>query len=176
MAVVLVERTFESPQSFAELQSKEEAAAWCMTAQHVRFLRSFFSADRRRMVCMYEAPDAESVRVTQRTAGLPVAHAWSATTIVDATVEPPKGYQLAVAQRALPEGVTVEHVQHLATDPSGCGRRLRLVHFGAFLALDHRRMCCMYYTPDLESVRSANRENATPIESLWRAEMIVAPG
>ena len=77
-----------------------------------------------------------------------------------------------MAQRALPEGITLEMVQHLATDPSGCNRRLRLTHFGAFLALDCRRMCCVYYGPDLEWVRVANREADMPVEALWNAELI----
>jgi hypothetical protein len=128
------------------------------------------------MICMYEAPDVESVRTTQRTAGLPVAHAWAATPVVDAVATAPSGFVLAVAQRALPTGVTLDHVRYLATDPTGCGQRLRIVHFGAFLALDCSRMVCMYYTPDLESVRVANRESGTPIEALWSGELIGARG
>jgi hypothetical protein len=81
---------------------------------------------------------------------------------------------LAVAQRALPDGMTLEEAQYRATDPRGCRARLRLHLFGAFLALDGRRMCCAYYTPDLESVRVANRESNLPIESLWAAELIHA--
>lgn len=176
MTLVAVERAFETTQQLGELQAKLRAAAWCFEAQRVRFRQTFFARDGRRMICIYEASDVESVRTTQRTAGLPVEHAWAATPIVDTAVEPPSGYVLAVVQRALPEGITIEQVQHLATDPTGCGKRLRLVHFGAFLALDLRRMVCAYYTPDLESVRVANRETGTPIEALWSGELFRAPG
>lgn len=37
----------------------------------MKFLRSYFAKDRRRMLCLYAAPDAESVRTANRTAGLP---------------------------------------------------------------------------------------------------------
>jgi hypothetical protein len=176
MAHVVVERVFDNAGSFAELRAREDAVAWCLSTQRVRFLRAFLSLDKQHMVCVYDAPDAEAVRGTQRAAGLPVSHLWSATPVVDERVEaPPQGYSLVVAQRALPEGVTLEYVQYQASDPTGCGKRLRLLHFNTLLSLDCSRMCCMYYSPDLESVRVANREVGAPIERLWSAELIETP-
>jgi hypothetical protein len=175
MALVVVERVFERAGDFDELRAREDAVSWCLATQRVRLLRAFLSLDKQHMVCVYEAPDAESVRTTQRAVGLPVSHAWTATTVVDQRVAAPAGFTLAVAQRALPEGVTLEHVQYQATDPLGCGKRMRLVHFSTFLSLDCSRMCCAYYSPDLESVRVANREAGVPIERLWSGELIQAP-
>ncbi len=71
-ANVVVTRSFDAPASMDELQAREEAAAWCLQEHRVTFKRSFFSADRRRMCCFYQAPDAESVRVAQRRAQMPV--------------------------------------------------------------------------------------------------------
>jgi hypothetical protein len=45
----------------------------------VRFLQSLFSLDRRRMLCLYAAPDAEAVRHAQRGAGLPFERIWTTT-------------------------------------------------------------------------------------------------
>jgi len=77
LADVVVERSFDAPASMAELQAREEAAAWCLEEHRVTFLRSFFSADRRRMLCLYQAPDAESVRLAQQRAGMPVERVWA---------------------------------------------------------------------------------------------------
>jgi hypothetical protein len=79
MVHVIVERRFDEPQIFDELQAKEESFAWCLEQHGVRFIRSYFSKDRKRMICEYEAPDAESVRRAQRTASLPFEHIWTAT-------------------------------------------------------------------------------------------------
>ena len=79
MALVAVERTFPEPVVFNEVQAIEDAASWCLDIHNVRFVRTFFSADRRRMICLYEAPDAESVRLAQRQAGLPFDSVWAAT-------------------------------------------------------------------------------------------------
>lgn len=75
---VMVERAFPGPVAFAEVQAQEDRHAWCLEAHGVRFLRSYFAADRRRMLCVYAGPDAEAVRQVQVTAGLPVERVWAA--------------------------------------------------------------------------------------------------
>jgi len=77
MAWVIVERSFEEPVAFQTVQEREEAVAWCMEVHKVRFVRSFFSTDGRRMVCLYEAPDAEAVRTANRQSGNPFDRIWT---------------------------------------------------------------------------------------------------
>ncbi len=76
-ANVIVERRFDQPVEVADLQALEDAAAWCLELHQVTFLRTFFSADGKRMLCVYRAPDAESVRLAQQKAKMPVQRAWA---------------------------------------------------------------------------------------------------
>ncbi len=76
-ANVVVERSFPEPVSLEAIQAIEDGHAWCLEAHHVRFSRTAFSADRRRMICLYQAPDAESVRLAQREAGMPLERVWA---------------------------------------------------------------------------------------------------
>ncbi|MBK8909054.1 MAG: DUF4242 domain-containing protein [Rhodospirillales bacterium] len=78
MAVILVERSFEEPVCFEELQAREDQASGCLEAYGVTFIRTFLSTDARRMVCLYDAPDAEAVRSAEREAGMPFDRVWSA--------------------------------------------------------------------------------------------------
>lgn len=80
-ANVLVERSFEDPVSLQDIQDIEEAGTDCLESRDVRFIRSYFSRDRKRMICLYEAPDAESVRQAQREAGVPFDDAWAIRTV-----------------------------------------------------------------------------------------------
>jgi hypothetical protein len=48
----------------------------------VSHTHSFFSLDGKRMLCFYEAPDAEAVRVAQREAALPVEAVWAGSLIL----------------------------------------------------------------------------------------------
>jgi len=78
MELVVVERLLDRPYSFAELEGMEQSSASCFHLQQVRALRSYFSKDRKRLICLYEAPDAEAVRIANRKAGLPFESVWSA--------------------------------------------------------------------------------------------------
>jgi len=76
-ANVLVERSFDEAVTLAQIQALEDAGINCLETRNVHFVRSFFSADHRRMICFYRAPDAESVREAQREAGVPFTEAWA---------------------------------------------------------------------------------------------------
>jgi hypothetical protein len=78
LELVIVERSFPRPVRFEALQAREDAGAWCLDLHRVHFLRTYFSADRRRMVCLYEAPDAESVRRAQKQIEMPLDDVWKA--------------------------------------------------------------------------------------------------
>ncbi|PWG64365.1 DUF4242 domain-containing protein [Sediminicurvatus halobius] len=76
-ANVVVERRFPAPVSYAEVQAVEDAGAWCLETHRVRFVRTYFAPHRRQMFCLYHAPDAESVRLAQGQAGLPLERVWA---------------------------------------------------------------------------------------------------
>lgn len=76
-ANVLVRRRFEQPVSVDEIQALEDAGSWCLEARRVKFIRTYFSTDCKRMICLYHAPDAESVRQAQRQANMPVEDVWA---------------------------------------------------------------------------------------------------
>jgi Nickel responsive protein SCO4226-like len=66
MAHIIVERTFEAPLTEDQLHDVEARMAPCLDLYGVRWIRSFWSVDRQRMICEYEAPDVASVRNVQR--------------------------------------------------------------------------------------------------------------
>lgn len=74
---VAVERSWDEPVEMAEIQAIEDNGAWCLDAHTVKFVRTYFSSERKRMICLYKAPDAESVRQVQRQIGMPMDNVWS---------------------------------------------------------------------------------------------------
>ena len=76
-ANVLVQRHFDAPVALGDIQAIEDEGAWCLEARNVQFVRTYFSSDRTRMVCLYRAPDAESVRAAQRQAKMPLDDVWA---------------------------------------------------------------------------------------------------
>ncbi len=78
MAIIVVERTFPEPVDLARLPAVKENQG-CLDLHQVRYLRGYLSSDRLRMVCLFEAPDAESVRIVNRQVGMPYERIWTAT-------------------------------------------------------------------------------------------------
>lgn len=78
---VVVERSFPKAVSFADVQAVEDKGAACLDMYRVRFKCSYFSHDQTRMICIYEAPDSESVRAANTQVGMPFEAVWSASLI-----------------------------------------------------------------------------------------------
>ena len=76
-ANVVVERQFERDMPLQDIQDIEDANIHCLEARNVTFLRTYYSADQQRMLCLYRAPDAESVRQAQREARVPFTDSWA---------------------------------------------------------------------------------------------------
>lgn len=89
MAQIIVERSFASPVSNQDLEAVGERMAGCLSLYNVTWIRSFLSPDRRRMVCHYEAADAESVRTVQEEADARYDRVWVAEVL---TPPPPLGH------------------------------------------------------------------------------------
>jgi hypothetical protein len=86
MVLVVVEREFDEPVDVKALFEKETKGGWCLEAHGVTFIESVLSKDRRKMVCLYEAPDAEAVRSAELRINMPVSRVWSA----DRMTSPPE--------------------------------------------------------------------------------------
>jgi hypothetical protein len=78
MPHIIVERSFDTPLTEEDLKATEARMVPCLDLYRVRWIRSYWSADRRRMICEYEAPDAASVKSVQREAEARFDRVWSA--------------------------------------------------------------------------------------------------
>jgi hypothetical protein len=173
MSTVLVERSFSGPVAFEDIQALEDRGAWCLEAHGVRFLRTFFSRDRRRMICLYEAPDAESVRLAEEKAGVPFERAWSAHTIRHAGPEP--GGDTIVVERILPRPMDEAAIRDAVAGGAWCLEQYGCRIAWTYLSSDDRRCLCVFAAPDAESVRQAQRRMGMPFETAWPATIHEPP-
>jgi hypothetical protein len=108
--VVLVERSFETPVQFEDIRDKERLGAWCLDLHGVEFLHTYLSEDHLRMVCAYQARDAEAVRIAQRTIGLPVDRVWATSDEWTSNSEAARE-RLVLLDTTLRDGLTGRHIQ-----------------------------------------------------------------
>jgi len=171
MALIVVERSFEAPAVFEDLEAQEAAVAWCFEQHRVKPLRSFISFDRRSAVCVYEAPDAEAVRATQDEVGLAYDQLWPAQLMEPPGRARPAGYTTVMALRELPVAHDLGAAMGLFEMSLDCMKRNRALLWHSYLALDGMRMVCRYHAPDAEGVRRANLESELPTSAIWPAKV-----
>ena len=78
MEYVILEREFTEPLS-SEAVRKMAAETRCLDLYRVRPVRSYLMPGGKRMVCIFEAPDAEALRAVGRSNGFSGAVIWSST-------------------------------------------------------------------------------------------------
>ncbi len=83
MPHMIVETVFDPPVSDADLDATATKLEPCLEGRDVRWVRSYMSLDRRRRVCIFQAPDAEAVRASFRSAGVKFERVWPAEEITD---------------------------------------------------------------------------------------------
>jgi len=81
MTRIIVERHFETPPSDADMAAVADRERPCLAIYNVQWKRSLLSSDRLRMICEYEAADAETVRKVQRQAEAQFDRVWGAEVI-----------------------------------------------------------------------------------------------
>ena len=169
--IVIVEREIAGPVDPDNMHRMEAAVRWCFEQYRVVYRYSFIGLDNRRCASVYEAPDVESLRITQRSAGLPVARAWRAAL----SGEPidPAGQHLVVALHAAP--VTLEaaavaaRLADAAPDLAGRG----IASMVQAVACDGSRWLGVFVAPDVDAVGSACHALDLP-SSVWPAALRLA--
>jgi hypothetical protein len=82
MAHVIVEQVFSEPLTDERYGQFAKQLDPCLEIRNGAWRRSSLSKDRLRVICEFEAPDAESVRQALRLANVPYERVWTADVFV----------------------------------------------------------------------------------------------
>jgi hypothetical protein len=182
MAFVVAERTMPAPQTPAQVGDSIRGGKWCNDLYGITHCGSLLAPDRRRMVCFYRAPDAESVRCTSQRLTVPYDHICSATLhgpvesdpkpavpAEQASADLPPDRSTVLVQRGFEAPVTFDDLQAREAAHGWCLSQHQVRFLQSFLSLDRRRMLCLYAAPDAEAVRRVQHQAGLPVEQLWSA-------
>jgi len=168
MTDVFVQRGVDPPLSDDSFDAMARDSAGCLELYQVQWRQSLLSADGRRMICWFSAPDAESTRLALRKAGSHAGIPWSGTVHDSpASDAPPAETANVVVERSFEAPVTIGEIQALEDAGAACleSRGVRFVR--TFFSRDRKRMVCLYRAPDAEAVRQAQRQAGMPVDSVW---------
>ena len=172
MELVLVERRFEQPVDFKDIEGQESAASWCLDTYHVRHMKSFFSKDQRRMLCLYEAPDAEAVRSAEEQAKMPFELAWTCQILQGENRQiHAAAKEYVIVERSFPSPISEEYISNAFSSARSCFDIHRTSYLESFLSKDGLAMVCVFRAPDAEAVRTANDQIRAAYTAVWTASL-----
>lgn len=172
MKLVIGERTFAEAIDLTD-PAQAQRYAVCHARDGIRLRRSYLSPDRRRMLCVYDAPDAEAVRLAGRAADFSYDTVWTARVIEHGQATYPRGAACVIVERAFEAAWEPADSERFA-DFGSCAERYRVRPDRSYVRADGRRWICLFEGPDAESVRRTNQATLLPFERAWTA-LVVEP-
>jgi hypothetical protein len=177
MEHVVVERWFEKPIEF-DIRSTAAAALPCMSTHGVRYLRAYLAPNRQRLICVFEGPDAESVRIVNRQVGMPFEIVWTASVHLPAPADRSGSDRSGIAgaevvvERVFPQPVHFDEIQGIEDRGAWCLEQNGVRFLQTYFSADRQRMICLYRAPDAEAVRRTNDQVGLPFERVWSATVV----
>lgn len=173
MTLVVKESSFDPPLTEAEMQEADERALPCLQERGVEWCFSWLASDRRRMICIFEAPDAESVRESLRKAGVQFERVWAAQLRKPEVQEPIEHYSttLAVVEGTYPP-FTEDDWNTTNNLILPCYQERGVQWIRSLVSLDRRRTICEVQTPEPEAIHESYRRAGIACDRVWTAEIL----
>lgn len=169
MENVIVERVLDQPMMADRLRAVHEQMLWCLEQNRVSCVRTYLSADGRRMACLFQAPDAEAVRRVNQQAAMPVHRIWTAAVYGPAASGDDGVGAAVLVERAFAQPESFEALAAREEAGSWCLDLHRVRYLRSYVSADRKRMLCLYAAPDAESVRRVQKQIGLPFEEVWTA-------
>lgn len=169
MSLVIVETVVEQPITDAELEGMDEVALPCLQAHGVTWLHSLLSSDRRQMICIFDAPDAASVRNSYAKLGIQKRAIWAGELIQPEGAQPQpdlsERYVIEAHYPALSETDWSDAQQKF----SQCCAESQVNWLRFYLSLDRSRVVYELDAPVAEAIDKLG----IPCDRIWSAQLLV---
>lgn len=172
MSLIVVETTAEQPLTDELLQDDHERVVPCLEARNVTWRYSLLSTDRRRMICTFDAPDAESVRESYRRAGLQPRPTWASGLIQQETAQPQRnstGRRVIEGTYAPLSETDWHEISHKLLDY--CAEH-DIEWLQSYLSLDRTKVIYELNAPDLKPIAEAQHKLYIPANHVWSAQVL----
>jgi Protein of unknown function (DUF4242) len=175
MVLAIVETLSDSPLTPEEPTDVDYRVFDCLTERNATWRYSLLSVDRHRMICTFDAPDAESVRQSYRKAGGFFNRIWAGEIIQPEGDRPQRNEAiLKVFEGTYPGGFTQEQWDEGNRLILPCYATQGVEWIQSHVSLDRTRLVCELNSPDAETIREAHRRFNIPFDRVWSA-MIIQP-
>jgi hypothetical protein len=171
MSLIIAETIAEQPITKELLKDADERIFPCFTARNVTWRYSLLSLDSHRMICTFDAPDAESVRDAYRRAGLPPRPVWTGD-LIQLTAQP---------QRSSTLRHVIEGTYPPLSEADWNEISHKLLHYCAeceiewlqsYLSLDRTRVIYELNAADIQPIQANLNQFGISCDRIWSAEIL----
>jgi Protein of unknown function (DUF4242) len=172
MVLAIVETLSDSPLTPEEPTDVEYRIFNCLTERNVTWRSSLLSVDRHRMICTFDAPDAESVRESYRKAGGFFNRIWAGEIIQPEGDRPQRNEAILKVCEGTYPPISQEELDEVSHKSISCYVDRDIEWIQSYLSFDRTRLICELNAPDLESVREIQRKLNIPFDRVWSATIV----
>jgi hypothetical protein len=171
MSLIIVETTADQPMTPEMIKDADERVLPCLDARNATWRYSLLASDRQRMICTFDAPDAESVRDSYRRAGLPSRPIWSGDLIKPDTIFQPDSTMRYVMEGSYPA----------LSEANWNEIRHKLLHYCAkhkiewlqsYISRDRTRIIYELNASDIGSIQVVADNLGISGDRIWSAEVL----
>ena len=175
MTFVVVETQSETP-LYPEVPNEATfRTEECLAKHNCTWRYTLLSSSRHRMICIFEAPDTESVRKSFRRGGTAFSHMWSGELIMpEESLSGHNAPVLKVFEHTYPQGFTWEQWDDVNRRVLPCHAERGVEWVQSYISRDRTRIICELTAPDAEIIRETYRRLDIPYDRGWSA-MVLKP-
>lgn len=174
MSLVIVETLADAPLTPENPTDTDYQILDCLGARMGTWQYSLLSSDRLRMLCVFEAPDAESVRESYAKAGGAFDRIWSAQRVMPAAPPQANGATLQVIESVYPAALTPDQWQTTHDSLQAYFVEQGVEWVKSYLSLNYSRGFSELHVSDAEAVEAGYRQVGVPFHRVWSAKVIQA--
>jgi hypothetical protein len=172
MTIAIVETLSDFPLNPEEPNDTSLRVLNCLAERNATWRYSLLSSDRHRMICTFDAPDAESVRESYRKAGAVFSRIWSGELLKPEGIQPqrhPSG--LMVIEGTYPP-ISDEELNEVSSKTLSSYAQRGIEWIQSYISLDRTRLICELNAPNAESVREAQYTVGVSFDRVWSATLL----
>jgi len=172
MALIIVETTAEQPLTSEFLLDAHERVMPCLTVRNAIWRYSLLASDRQRMICTFDAPDAESVRESYRQGGVMFSRIWSGTLMKPDGFAPQQNPALLKVMEATYPPLDEDDWRAVNIKTLHCYAESGIEWIQSYISWKGTKVIYELNAPDLESVRQVQAKLGIPWERVWSAAVL----
>lgn len=173
MLLAIVETLADSPLTPESPTDTDLRVLACLTECNVTRRYSLLSRDRLRKICIYNAPDAESVRESYRKGGGVFSRIWAGELIQPQGIQPQRHpSMLKVIECTYPPLGQAEW-QEVSSQILSCYAQRGIEWVRSYLSRDRTRLICELNAPDTQSIREAQHRAGVSFDRVWSATIVI---